>query len=127
MYVYKTINRKKNEALFSADFTKTDELFKWIHLVGDHICVLKTHIDMLDDFDKTMRSRELKKKYNFMILENFQIGKTFYAQLYGGLYRIAEWADIITMHYLRKVCSDLYQVISKVLLVSQMSSKDNLR
>ena len=92
----------KSRLCFSADFRKKRELIKWIHMIGEHICVLKTHIDILEDFDNTLINElnVLKKKYNFLILEDRKfadIGKTFRYQLDGGLYKISTYADIITM------------------------------
>ena len=37
--------------------------------MGDHICMLKTHADMIEDFDLdfTTKLSELAKKHNFLI------------------------------------------------------------
>lgn len=133
-----TIIKNKNTRLcFSADFVKKDDLFKWINIVGPHICMLKTHIDILEDFDNDVIKEliNLKKKYNFLICEDRKfgdIGKTFHNQLYKGIYKIGTWADVITVH---GISSDgmLHNLNNsdnfnkpKVLIVSQMSSQNNL-
>ena len=43
MDLKKIIDKKKTRLCFSADFTYSNELIKWINLVGPHICILKTH------------------------------------------------------------------------------------
>lgn len=130
------IEKKKSRLCFSADFTKKKDLLFWVNLVGPDICLLKTHIDILEDFDSEVVEKllELKEKHNFLILEDRKfadIGKIFEKQLYGGLYKIGKWADIITMHGI--CCSGMLHYMDslgkrtpKVLLVSQMSSACNL-
>lgn len=127
------IDSKKTRLCFSADFTKTKDLIKWIEILGPHICVLKTHIDILEDFDPSLIIKlcELKKKYNFLILEDRKfadIGKTFSKQFFGGIYKIYEWCDIITVHGLcaHSILESLSKVRTNVLIVSQMSNSNNI-
>ena len=138
------IKDKKTKLCFSADFTTSKELIMWIHIVGPYICILKTHIDILDDFEPSLINKlnELKSKYKFLILEDRKfadIGKTFYKQLTNGIYKISSWADIVTIHgisgdgmleYLRNtidIDNNIYnnKQYPKILVVSQMSNKNN--
>ena len=133
MDLKKIIKEKNSRLCFSADLTNKKDLYKWINIVGPHICLLKTHIDILEDFDDNVIKELLflKKKYGFLIFEDRKfsdIGKTFHKQLYGGIYKIASWADIITIH---GICSDgmlqnLKPNSPKIFIVSQMSSSNNL-
>jgi orotidine 5'-phosphate decarboxylase subfamily 1 len=127
------IENKKTRLCFSADFIYKKDLFYWITLLGPHICILKTHIDILKDFDINVIKRliELKNKYNFLIFEDRKfsdIGKIFLEQLNGGIYNISSWADIITIHGI--TCEGMLKTMDnkspKVLIVSQMSSTGNL-
>ena len=130
------IKTKKTRLCFSADFTSSKELVEWIHKVGDHICLLKTHIDILEDFEEDLIEtlNTLKKQYNFLILEDRKfsdIGKTFHKQLCGGIYRISGWADIVTIHGISSkgmlhYLNTMPAASPKILIVSQMSSKDNI-
>ena len=86
MDLRKIIEEKKTRLCFSADLTNKKDLFNWIHKVGPNICLLKTHIDILDDFDQDVIREllNLKKKYNFLIFEDRKfsdIGKTFHKKL----------------------------------------------
>ena len=131
----KIIKEKNTRLCFSADFKKSSDLIKWINITGPHICLLKTHIDIIEDFSNDLIENliKLKKKYNFLIFEDRKfsdIGKIFHHQLFNGIYKIASWADIITIH---GICSDGmldnlkdFNNTPKVLLVAQMSSKNNI-
>ncbi len=98
------INDKKSRICLAADLTTTHALYDLIHKVGKHICILKTHIDILEDFnpiDTPKQLRALAKKYNFLIMEDRKfadIGNTMINQYAHGIYRIGDWADIITIH-----------------------------
>ena len=130
------MDKKQTRLCFSADFTLKKDLLFWTNLVGPDICILKTHIDILEDFDESVIEEliKLKKKHNFYILEDRKfgdIGKTFQKQLMGGMYKIGTWADIITVHGI--CCAGMLQSIDylglkniKVLIVAQMSSSCNI-
>lgn len=130
------MDKKQTRLCFSADFTLKEDLLFWANLVGPDICILKTHIDILEDFDENVIEEliKLKKKHNFYILEDRKfsdIGKTFQKQLMGGMYKIGTWADIITVHGV--CCAGMLQSIDylgikniKVLIVAQMSSSCNI-
>jgi orotidine 5'-phosphate decarboxylase subfamily 1 len=130
------IKSKRTRICFSADFSSKVDLYYWINLFGPLICILKTHIDILEDFDETViiELLRLKNKYNFLIFEDRKfsdIGKIFLKQLTGGIYKISSWADIVTIHGI--TCDGMLNTLvnakvktPNVLIVSQMSSSNNL-
>ncbi len=94
---------KKSNLTFSADVDKIDDLLLLANQLGPHIAVLKTHIDCLEDFsfEKVLELKRLSKKHSFFIFEDRKfadIGHTAQKQFKAGIYRIAEWADLINAH-----------------------------
>ena len=138
------MKEKKTNLCFAADFTKKQELLEWVNTIGPYICILKTHIDILEDFTPEVITelKRLSKQHNFLIFEDRKfgdIGKTFERQLYGGIYKIGDWADIINIHgvsaegmlqYLDASSRGILNVDNcrsiGVLIVSEMSSSGNL-
>ncbi len=131
------IERKKTNLCVSADVTSCKELISLIHQIGDHICILKTHIDIIHDFHPALitQLKELAQTYDFLIFEDRKfadIGNTVKLQYEGGIYRIADWADIINAHTIPGpgIIQGLKEVGHKkeraLVLLPQMSSAGNL-
>lgn len=111
------MDAKKTNLCVSADLTSAAEILQLAEAVGDEICVLKTHIDVISDFtldgvppsgdpaaviqNFTDRLRALAEAKNFLIFEDRKfadIGNTVAMQFEKGIYRIADWADIVNVH-----------------------------
>ncbi|MCF6765922.1 orotidine-5'-phosphate decarboxylase [Thiotrichales bacterium 19S3-7] len=130
------IHSKKTNLSLSADVTTADALISLVEQTQDHICVLKTHIDILEDFSFSVvkKLRQLADQYEFLIFEDRKfadIGNTVAHQLRDGIYHIAQWADMINAHILpgEGIISGLKKAASGrdigLLLLAQMSSSNN--
>ncbi|XP_068209010.1 uncharacterized protein [Palaemon carinicauda] len=124
---------KKSNLCVAADVTKSDELLALAEKLGPHICLLKTHIDILTDFSKdTVENlKNLSVKHNFLIFEDRKfgdIGNTVANQYVEGMYNIVDWADLVTAHGLpgdgiiKGLMSGTSGKPRGCVLVSQMSS-----
>ncbi|VVD04464.1 unnamed protein product [Leptidea sinapis] len=128
---------KKTNLCISVDLTSSIKILDLIEQIGDHICLVKTHIDIIEDFcDNFITSlTNMAKKFNFLILEDRKfadIGNTIALQYEKGLYKINEWADCVTCHSLPgegilKAFSSSNEGTNKgIFLLAEMSSEGNL-
>ncbi|XP_022692117.1 uridine 5'-monophosphate synthase-like isoform X2 [Varroa jacobsoni] len=102
--LFEIISAKKTNLCVALDVTTTDKLLQLAEQLGPYVCALKTHIDLIDDFDYRQvipRLQELARKNNFLLFEDRKfgdIGETVQRQYSKGIYRISEWADLVTVH-----------------------------
>lgn len=135
--LFTLMDEKKTNLALSADVTSATSLLALADELGPEICILKTHIDIINDFTPTLteRLRELAHKHQFLLFEDRKfadIGNTVNHQYGDGIYRIAEWADIINAHSLPgpSILQGLAEIARKknraVLLIAELSSEGNL-
>ncbi len=123
---------KKSNLIASADVLTTEELLEFADKVGSNIVVLKTHIDIITDFDyeKTIVPLlDLAKKHQFLLMEDRKfadIGNTQELQYSYGIYKTSSWADLVTSHVIGGYSSMDYFLNSGVVAILSMSSKGTL-
>lgn len=136
-HLLQLLDEKKTNLAFSADVTSAQKLLDLADLLGPEICLLKTHIDIIEDFslELTQELRKLAHKHQFFLFEDRKfadIGNTVKRQYSGGMYHIAEWADIVNAHCLPGpgIVRGLAEIGRKKnrgsLLIAEMSSMGHL-
>ena len=129
--------QKQSNVVLSADVCDPDACLALIDAVGTSVCMVKTHVDTLDDFAPSWVKalQALQSKHDFMIFEDRKfadIGHTVKQQYGGGPFHIADWADVTDAHALPG--PGMVQALREVglpkgrglLLLAQMSSEGHL-
>lgn len=101
--LFKIMHEKKSNLAVSVDFTNCEDVLNLVDKVGPHVCIVKTHVDILEDFTPEFPKslKKLAEKHNFVIFEDRKfadIGNTVKNQYCRGVYHIVEWADLINAH-----------------------------
>lgn len=96
---------KQTNLCLSVDLTSATEILDLLEKVGEHICMVKTHVDIIDDYNQDFITnlKRLAERFNFLILEDRKfadIGNTVLLQYTKGLYKIGRWASCVTVHSL---------------------------
>ncbi|KAF1844192.1 Orotidine 5'-phosphate decarboxylase [Cucurbitaria berberidis CBS 394.84] len=104
-YLLRLISIKQSNLCLSADVDTSAELLQLAEEVGDSICLLKTHCDIVSDWsDRTSQAlREIARRKRFLIFEDRKfadIGETVQKQYTSGHHRISLWAEITNAHVL---------------------------
>ncbi|EGO02192.1 hypothetical protein SERLA73DRAFT_178009 [Serpula lacrymans var. lacrymans S7.3] len=132
-----TMERKKTNLSVSVDVTKKKDFLAIIDVVGPFVCLIKTHIDIIEDFDQTVieHLQELSVKHDFLIFEDRKfadIGNTVALQYSSGVYKISSWAHLTNAHavpgpsIITGLSSIGLPLGRGLILLSEMSSKGAL-
>ncbi|KAI9809140.1 MAG: hypothetical protein M1825_002430 [Sarcosagium campestre] len=102
-HLFHLMSIKQSNLCVSADVRTTTELLELAEIVGDSICMLKTHADIIDDFgERTIRGlTSIAKRKRFLVFEDRKfgdIGSTVQRQYTSGPLRIVQWASIVNAH-----------------------------
>lgn len=135
--LFEVMAEKESNLSLAADLTDANELIRLVDQVGDSICLLKTHIDIVTNFseDLVVALDDLRKKHKFLIFEDRKfadIGNTVKLQYSQGVYKMVDWADIVNAHVVPGpgIIEGLREVgLPKgrgLLLLAEMSSIGNL-
>ena len=103
VYLFRLISIKRSNLCVSADVHSTTALLRLAEEVGDYICVLKTHADIVDDFgERTIKGlRDISRRKKFLLFEDRKfgdIGNTVQTQYTRGPCAIASWAHLVNAH-----------------------------
>ncbi len=139
--LFKLMEEKKTNIALANDEIDTEKFLRLADTIGPEIAVLKTHIDVLTTFSPsvTQKLTELSKKHNFIIFEDRKfadIGNTVTLQYAEGIYKIADWAEIVNIHIVPGpgIITGLGSVMKTkkdglergILILSQMSSEGTI-
>lgn len=134
--IISTIIEKKSNLVLSLDVDNQKVFFDILQKCADEIAMVKTHVDILKDFDDhfIIRLTDLAREKNFLIFEDRKfadIGNTVRKQFLEGIYKIADWADFVTVHALpgEGILTGLFEGTKKncaAFMLAAMSAKGNL-
>ena len=106
-YLLRLMTLKKSNLCLSADVNNAQQLLKLANICGPSIVVLKTHYDLVSNWDYSpatgtaARLQALARKHGFLIFEDRKfgdIGNTVQLQYTEGTARIIEWAHITNVN-----------------------------
>ena len=135
--LFTIMHQKHSNLCVSVDLTSTAAVLDFVRKVGEFVCMVKVHVDIIEDFSMEFVSalQALAQKHNFLIFEDRKfadIGNTVKYQYGSGVYRISDWAHIVNAHSVPGdgVVKGLKEVgMAKgraCLMIAQMSSAGNL-
>ena len=130
--------QKRSLLILAADKRTIHDMLILIKEVGDYVTVIKTHVDLIEDwtYSKWMQVVDLSKEKGVLLFEDRKfadIGKISREQM-GGIYAINKWADLVTSHLISG--PDIVDGLNSawgdvgrkggIFLLAQMSSRGNL-
>ena len=75
-YLLSLIAIKRSNLAVSADVHTTQDLLRLAEDVGDHICIFKTHADIIDDWSRNtiVALQTISRRKHFLLFEDRKFG-----------------------------------------------------
>lgn len=135
----KLMQDKETNLALAIDEPQAELVLELADKIGPQICILKTHIDIIENFKPEIidELKDLARKHQFLLFEDRKfadIGNTVKLQYQKGIYKIVEWADFVNCHIVPGpgIIEGLAEVAQEsgqergLILLAQMSSGGNL-
>lgn len=135
----KLMDKKETNLALALDEPEAELILELADKIGPEIAILKTHIDIVEGFQKEFieELKSLSERHNFLIFEDRKfadIGNTVKMQYGKGVYNIVDWAHLTNAHIIPGpgIIEGLSEVAKEkgldrgLILLAQMSSKGNL-
>ena len=108
------------------------EIIKISSLIGDHVCAIKLHLDIID-FTNYNRSqfedkiKSIKQEKNFLLIEDRKFADIPYIAV-QQLALIKDYVDIVTLYVIsgKDILTEFDKLDRGLLVIHQLSTKDNL-
>lgn len=134
------MDKKRTNVCVVIDVSTSERVLELASMVGPFVCAVKLHVDMIEDFsfeNLVQPLIQLSKEHSFLIFEDRKfadIGNTVKSQYSSGMYKIVEWAQLVTSHIVAgpgtldalKMSAASSGKDRGCLLLAQMSSDGNL-
>jgi orotidine 5'-phosphate decarboxylase subfamily 1 len=132
---------KKSNLFLGLDVSDKSEFTRLLELCSSEIAGIKTHVDIIEGFSMDWWQTVLDscKDNGLVVFEDRKfadIGTTVRMQYSSGIYRICDWANLVTVHSvagpgsiqgLQKASQDCRTAIPRgALILAQMTSAGNL-
>jgi uridine monophosphate synthetase len=140
--LFQLMQEKRSNLAFAVDVTNSADVLRLARDTAEEIAVLKTHVDAIGDYSQNLIGElsDLAKQHSFLLFEDRKfadIGTTVKMQYGGGIYKIADWSHLVTVHSVPGVgvVEGLLETakpriangaVRGCVLLAQMSSKGNL-
>ncbi|KAL5502250.1 hypothetical protein EMCRGX_G008995 [Ephydatia muelleri] len=131
------VGQKRTNLALSADVTTSSRLLELVDSVGPHVCMVKTHVDIMEDFsqDTALKLKALAAKHRFLVMEDRKfadIGLTVQRQYRNPRHHLTlGWAHLVTVHAIAgpgtiQALKEVAPVGTGCVLVVEMSTKGTL-
>ena len=128
---------KKTSLCLAADLTMASDILKLAESAGPYVAVFKIHSDAIRDFSESFVEtlKNISRKHDFLLMEDRKFSddeETVAMQCSKGFHKIAEWADLISVHCIAGpgTLKGLQRILENencgVFLVTQMSCEGAL-
>lgn len=138
--LFSIMDKKKTNVCVAIDVSTSERVLELATKLAPFVCAVKLHVDIIEDFsfeNLVEPLNQLSKQHSFLIFEDRKfadIGNTVKSQYSSGMFKIVDWAQLVTSHVVAgpgtidalKMSASASGKERGCVLLAQMSSDGNL-